>query len=83
MFGPDETTLPRIRRNLFEYDAQVMRSVHFSYAQTATLEFNKIFDGLRIFENPKSVTDIKDLIRYITPDFKDCTILDFFSGSAT
>ena len=83
VFGPDETTLPRIRRNLFEYDAQVMRSVHFSYAQTATLEFNKIFDGLRIFENPKSVTDIKDLIRYITPDFKDCTILDFFSGSAT
>ena len=83
VFGSDETTLPRIRRNLFEYDAQVMRSVHFSYAQTATLEFNKIFDGLRIFENPKSVTDIKDLIRYITPDFKDCTILDFFSGSAT
>ena len=83
VFGPDETTLPRIRRNLFEYDAQVMRSVHFSYAQTATLEFNKIFDGLRIFENPKSITDIKDLIRYITPDFKDCTILDFFSGSAT
>ena len=83
VFGPDETTLPRIRRNLFEYDAQVMRSVHFSYAQTATLEFNKIFDGLRVFENPKSVADIKDLARYITADSKDCIILDFFSGSAT
>lgn len=83
VFGPDETTLPRIRRNLFEYDAQVMRSVHFSYAQTATLEFNKIFKGLKVFENPKSVTDIKDLARYITADSKDCIILDFFSGSAT
>ena len=83
VFGPDETTLPRIRRNLFDYDAQVMRSVHFSYAQTATLEFNKIFDGLRVFENPKSVTDIKDLARYITADSKECIILDFFSGSAT
>ena len=60
-----------------------MRSVHFSYAQTATLEFNKIFDGLRVFENPKSVADIKDLARYITADSKDCIILDFFSGSAT
>ena len=83
VFGSDETTLPRIRRNLFEYDAQVMRSVHFSYAQTATLEFNKIFEGLRVFENPKSVSDIKDLVRYITADSKDCIILDFFSGSAT
>ena len=83
VFGSDETTLPRIRRNLFDYDAQVMRSVHFSYAQTATLEFNKIFDGLRVFENPKGITDIKDLARYITADSKDCIILDFFSGSAT
>ena len=83
VFGPDETTLPRIRCNLFEYDVQVMRSVHFSYAQTSTLEFNKIFDGLRIFENPKSITDIKNLIRYVTDDSKECFILDFFSGSAT
>ena len=83
VFGPDETTLPRIRRNLFEYDAQVMRSVHFSYAQTATVEFNKIFDNLRIFENPKSMDDLKALIRYITAENKDSIILDFFSGSAT
>ena len=83
VFGVDETTLPRIRRNLFEYDEQVMRSVHFSYAQTSTMEFNKIFDNIRIFENPKSITDIKNLIRYVTPCQKDCVILDFFSGSAT
>ena len=83
VFGPDETTLPRIRRNLFEYDAQVMRSVHFSYAQTATVEFNKIFDNLRIFENPKSMDDLKALIRYITAENKDSIVLDFFSGSAT
>jgi adenine-specific DNA-methyltransferase len=83
VFGEDETTLPRIRRNLFEYDKQVMRSVRFSYAQTATQEFNKIFDGKRVFENPKSVTDIKDIIQYIIPDYESDIILDFFSGSAT
>ena len=83
VFGADETTLPRIRRNLFDFDSQVMRSVHFSYAQTSTLEFNKIFDGKRIFENPKSISDIKELIRYITPKNKIAIILDFFAGSAT
>ena len=83
VFGEDETTLPRIRRNLFEYDKQVMRSVRFSYAQTATQEFNKIFDGKRVFENPKSVTDIKDIIQYIIPAYESDIILDFFSGSAT
>ena len=83
VFGEDETTLPRIRRNLFEYDKQVTRSVRFSYAQTATQEFNKIFDGKRVFENPKSVSDIKDLIQYIIPDYESDIILDFFSGSAT
>ncbi len=83
VFGPDETTLPRIRRNLFEYDEQVMRSVHFSYAQTATLEFNDIFKGKRVFENPKSISDIKALIRYIIPNKDPAIILDFFSGSAT
>lgn len=83
VFGADETTLPRIRRNLFESDKQVMRSVTFSYAQTATLEFIKIFDNKRVFENPKSVDDIKKLIEYITSKDDNDIILDFFSGSAT
>lgn len=83
VFGADETTLPRIRRNLFESDKQVMRSVTFSYAQTATLEFVKIFDKLRVFENPKSVDDIQKLVEYVTEKSDNDIILDFFSGSAT
>ena len=83
VFGPDETTVPRVRLNLFEQSKEVMRSVRFSYAQTATNEFLKIFDGKRIFENPKSIDDIKQLIEYITDKEDDSTILDFFSGSAT
>ena len=82
VFGSDETTLPRIRRNLFDSDKQVMRSVQFSYAQTATMEFNKIFDNIRVFENPKHFDDIKKLIQYIEID-SDSIVLDFFSGSAT
>mgnify|MGYP003291302106 CR=1 FL=1 len=83
VFGADETTLPRIRRNLFESDKQVMRSVFFSYAQTATVEFNKIFDNNRVFENPKSFDDIRKLVEYVTVINDQDIVLDFFSGSAT
>lgn len=83
VFGKDETTVPRVRMNLFEADKEVMRSVHFSYAQTASQTFNAIFDNRRVFENPKSIDDIKKLVEYVTVK-DDCDIiLDFFSGSAT
>lgn len=83
VFGKDETVTPKIRTNLFEQDKQVLRSVLFSYAQTATQEFNKLFEGVRIFENPKNANDIAKLIAYITQQKDNDIILDFFSGSAT
>jgi adenine-specific DNA-methyltransferase len=83
VFGADETTVPRVRMNLFDSDKEVMRSVIFSYAQTATQEFNKLFDDKRLFENPKSINDIKKLVEYITSAEDDDIIMDFFSGSAT
>jgi len=81
VFGTDESTVPRVRTNLFDNNDQVMKSVHYSYAQTATNKFLEIFDGIRVFENPKPVTDIIQLVRYVTG--QDEIILDFFSGSAT
>ena len=81
VFGPDETTVPSIRTNLFARTTQVMRSVIFSYAQTAAQEFAKLFDGKKVFENPKHVGDIRKLIEYLTEP--DSIILDFFAGSGT
>lgn len=83
VFGKDDTVTPKIRTNLFEQDEQVLRSVFFSYAQTATQEFNNLFDGIRIFQNPKNPSDIKKLIAYISEPQNEDIILDFFSGSAT
>ena len=82
VFGPDETTVPRVRLNLFEQSKEVLRSVRFSYAQTATNEFVKLFGGKRVFDNPKSVDDIAQLVEYVTLSDGDL-ILDFFSGSST
>jgi adenine-specific DNA-methyltransferase len=81
VFGPDESTVPRVRTNLFENSDQVMVSVHYSYAQTAANEFNSLFDGQRVFSNPKPVADIARLAGYLTED--DDIICDFFAGSGT
>jgi adenine-specific DNA-methyltransferase len=80
VFGPDETTLPRQCRHLFDGNGQVMPSVFYSYAQTAALEFNSLM-GSRAFENPKNWRDLHRLIRYLTSS--DSVILDFFSGSCS
>jgi adenine-specific DNA-methyltransferase len=54
VFGIDESTIPGVRMNLFEKDEQVMRSVTFSYAQKASQDFAALFDGQKVFDNPKS-----------------------------
>jgi adenine-specific DNA-methyltransferase len=81
IFGPDEKTVPTRRTNLFDQTTQVMRSVSFSYAQSAAQEFARIFDGERVFENPKPVTDLRKLIEYLTGP--DEVIIDFFAGSGS
>lgn len=76
VFGPDETTVPRVRTSLFENSDQVMTSVHYSYAQTSANEFNTLFDGRRVFENPKPISDLRRLIAYVTgPDDLICDFL--------
>jgi adenine-specific DNA-methyltransferase len=81
VFGPDETTIPSIRRDLFDKDEQVMRSVIFSYAQKASQDFAWIFDGKSVFDNPKSYRDLQRLVEYLTES--DDVVLDFFAGSGT
>ena len=81
VFGPDETTIPSVRRNLFEKDEQVMRSIIFSYAQKASQDFVSIFGGVKVFENPKSYLDLERLVLYLTSPGD--IVLDFFSGSGT
>ncbi|RRW39129.1 site-specific DNA-methyltransferase [Ectopseudomonas oleovorans] len=80
-FGEDETTIPSVRRNLFEKNDQVMRSVQFSYAQKASQDFAEIFDGKSIFQNPKSYLDMKKIVEYFSSG--NDVVLDFFAGSGT
>lgn len=81
VFGHDEKRIPSIRRNLFEKDEQVLRSVIFSYAQKASQDFAVLFGGKAVFQHPKSYRDLHNLVSYLT-DPGDL-ILDFFAGSGT
>ena len=81
VFGADETTVPGVRTTLFESDDQVMRSVIFSYAQKASQDFAKLFDGKKIFDNPKSYVDLERLVDYLASPGE--LVLDFFAGSGT
>jgi adenine-specific DNA-methyltransferase len=58
-----------------------MVSVHYSYAQTASNQFSALFDGKRVFDNPKPVDDLKKLVAYLTTP--DDLVMDFFAGSGT
>lgn len=81
VFGADETTIPSVRMNLFENTDQVMASVIFSYAQKATQDLDKVFDGKKVFDNPKSYLDLERLVGYLSEPGD--VVLDFFAGSGT
>ena len=80
VFGSDELTQPRIITYLFESEGLVMGSVHYSYAQTAAVDFKELMGG-KIFDNPKNWKDLRRVIEYLTGP--DDLILDFFAGSAS
>ena len=58
-----------------------MRSVIFSYAQKASQDFAKLFDGKKVFDNPKSYVDLERLVDYLSNPGD--IVLDFFAGSGT
>lgn len=80
-FGPDETTVPALKSHLFEKEVQVMRSVNFSYAQTAAQAFDALFEGVRVFDNPKHFEDMRTIVDYLTDE--EDLVLDFFAGSGS
>ena len=80
VFGFDETTMPRPIRYLFESEGLVMSSVHFSYAQTAAVDFGALMGG-KVFDNPKNWKDLRRIVEYLTGPHD--IVMDFFAGSAS
>ncbi len=79
-WGIDETTQPHIKKRI-ETATEILRSVIYEDNRGTTKMLSDLFDGKKVFENPKPLSIIKKIVNYITS--VDDIILDFFSGSAT
>ncbi len=84
-FGIDGNGVPRIKTFLNEKERSltpesIFFANHVSTNEEAKNALKRLFDGVAIFETPKPVGLVKELIKIST---KDGIIFDFFTGSAT
>lgn len=85
-FGEDGNSFPRKKRFLSEVQdgrtpSTLWLSNEVGHNQTATREVKALFDDKKIFDFPKPVAYIEQLIRVLSNE--DSIVLDFFSGSST
>ncbi len=79
-FGPDETSVPNLKRYLHETEGQVLPSVFYKDRRAAFKELRDILGGDG-FANPKDPYILGKLIEASADN--DAWILDFFAGSGT
>ena len=85
-FGTDGNNVPSIKRFISEVKQGITPMTIWKYSevghsQDATQKLQKLFEGKKYFDYPKSVPLIERCLQLYTN--KDSLILDFFSGSAT
>lgn len=80
LFGNDENILIKPKKRI-EDVKEVLRSVIYEDGRSSTKNLEKLLEARSIFQNPKSINQIKKLIDFTTK--KTDLILDFFSGSGT
>ena len=85
-FGADGNSFPRKKRFLSDVqDGRTPNTMWLSeevgHNQTATREVKAIFNDEKVFDFPKPVSYIKQML--IVGSSKDAVIMDFFSGSGT
>lgn len=80
-WGDDETTVPKIKKRLMTA-TEMLKSVYYEDNRSNTAELKKIFDGNKVFDNPKSVSLLKYLFRFMLQSEYDL-LLDFYGGSGS
>ncbi|HWT92325.1 MAG TPA: site-specific DNA-methyltransferase [Solirubrobacteraceae bacterium] len=62
---------------------QVMGSYIHAQAQVAVRHLRQLFDGRKLFDNPKDHTVLADLFRYVLNGRDSPLVFDFFAGSGS
>lgn len=79
-WGPDHTTVPKLKRYLHETEGQVLPAVFYKDRRAAFKELRDIL-GREAFANPKDPYVLAKLIEASAE--KNSVILDYFAGSGT
>ena len=79
-WGKDETTQPHVKKRI-ETSVEYLRTLIYEDNRATTKMLSDLFDGRKVFDNPKPVNVLSRIIEFITKD--DDIILDYFSGSAS
>lgn len=82
-FGPDDTTVPKLKRYLHETEYEVAQSVFYKDGRGASARLTSLF-GAAVFDFPKDEQVIARLIKFVCPAPQAGElVLDFFAGSGT
>lgn len=79
-WGEDETTQPHVKKRI-ETSVEYLRTLIYEDNRATTKMLADLFDGHKIFDNPKPVNVLARIFEFMTKD--DDIVLDFFSGSAS
>lgn len=79
-WGEDETTIPKIKKRL-DTVTQKLKSYYYEDNRSTSAELKELFEGKKIFNNPKSINFLKHVLKFISS--KNDLILDYFAGSGT
>jgi adenine-specific DNA-methyltransferase len=80
LFGPDETTIPTLKRYLDDYLTQVPAPSFYKDRRASTLHLTSVLGG-KLFPNPKDHEVLMRWFRMLAG--REAVILDFFGGSGT
>jgi adenine-specific DNA-methyltransferase len=78
-WGEDHTSVPKIKKRI-ETATELLKSSYYEDNRGSTAQLAEML-GVKAFDNPKSVSLIRRLVKFATSG--DDFILDFFSGSGT
>lgn len=79
-WGENETTIPKIKKRI-ETATELLKSYYYEDNRVSTNYLSSLFDGKKIFDNPKSVKLLGKTISFATKT--NDIILDFFAGSGS
>ncbi|WP_246837345.1 site-specific DNA-methyltransferase [Salinibacterium sp. UTAS2018] len=80
-FGPDHTTVPKLKTYLKQAETQSLTSVRFVDGRAASKRLALLF-GEKVFTNPKDELLLRDIYRAVGVSGEDI-VLDMFSGSGS